>query len=106
LALPDFPQGHEVLVLSDAGVGFAGMVDEHAGRLGVNVSVGADLDGHAFSRPASFGLGKINDGPLNGQNDFSRRKISTGKYAKTNGTSPDVEFFGRVARVQPPNVRR
>jgi len=82
------------------------MIDEHAGRLGVDVSVGADLDGHAFPRPAPFGLGKINDGPLDGQNDFSRHQIAARKHAQADITSPDVEFSGRVARVQPPDVRR
>lgn len=106
LSSADFPQGHEVLVLPDASVGFAGMVDEYAGRLGVNVSVRTDLDGHAFLRAAPFGFSKINDGPHDGQNVFSRCKIATGKHAQADVTSPDVELSGRVARVQPPDVRR
>lgn len=63
-------------------------------------------DGHAFPRPAPFGLGKINDRPLNGQNVFSRRKIATGKYAQADVTNLDVEFFSCVMRIQPPDVRR
>ena len=106
LSPPDFSQSREVSVFPDAGGGFAGMVDEHAGSLGVDVSVGANLDSHAFLRAAPFGFSKINDGPHDGQNVFSRCKIATGKHAQADVTSPDVELSGRVARVQPPDVRR
>jgi hypothetical protein len=70
------------------------MVDEHAGRLGVEVPVGADLKGHAFARAAPFRLGKINERALDGQNDFPGHEIAAGKHAQFHVAGAEVNPVG------------
>jgi hypothetical protein len=97
--------GNQLPICFDARVGHAGVVYPDSRRLGIDVFVRADLYGHALTRAAAYGLGKINERPLQRQDYLSRRYVPDRENSQTKAATTDLISPGRKTLIQRTQVR-
>jgi hypothetical protein len=89
----DGAQRYEVLIAANAGIGIAGVIHENPRSLSVDISVMANLNGHALARTSPFRFGKINNGPMYLEYDVPRGEIPVREYSE-----PDVAVLYVIRR--------
>ena len=81
LATADRLDRHQIRVVSDAGVGIAGVVGVHAGGFQIDVEVRTDLKGIGLVDAFAQHCSEINQSPPEAEDGFARLEIGSGKQS-------------------------